>query len=107
MRRPSVDLPLPGSPTRNKLPRCNCIGAFYWKRFARARLRARALTNGGDRVLDDARREEDQQLGLLGTAVGLLEGIADDRNVAEERHLVDIVAGDFLVDATDHRRVAV
>jgi hypothetical protein len=25
---PSVDLPLPGMPTRKRLPRCRCIGAF-------------------------------------------------------------------------------
>src|SRR6185503_7131417 len=40
-------------------------------------------------VLDDVRREEDEEVRLLLGLLRVLEEVAEDRDVAEERHLGD------------------
>ena len=60
-----------------------------------------------DRFLDDARRQEDQQLGLFAAAPRRLEQVAEIRYVAEERDLGHVVVDRFFVDAADDRGVAV
>src|SRR5689334_13484673 len=49
----------------------------------------------------DARRQENQQLGLRRRARGLLEQIAEDRQIAEERNLRNVAADLFFVDPPD------
>src|SRR5690606_27238329 len=59
------------------------------------------------RIRDHPWRDEHEQFGpVVGPGI-VLEGVADDREVAEERHLVGLVAFDLLVDAADHHRAAV
>ncbi len=62
---------------------------------------------GVDRILDDARRQEDEELLLVARAPGGLEQVAQERKVAQERHLFDGIGDGLFVDAADDRRVAV
>src|SRR5258706_12984332 len=59
------------------------------------------------RVFHDLRRDEDQKLRLVVLLDGLAEEDADDRDVAEERHLGHRRARRLLKDAAQDDRVAV
>src|SRR3982751_388071 len=110
--RPTVVLPAPIMPTRKMLewpigsivPRARIAKK---KPGLRRALQGWAPSADGERVLHDLRRHEDQQLGLVVLLDGALEEVADDRQVAQERHLVHGGAGGLLEDAAQNDRVAV
>src|SRR5204862_2928056 len=66
-----------------------------------------ALSADHHRFLDDLRRHEDEQLGLVILLRRSLEQVAQDRNVSEERHLVGGGPRFLLEDPAEHDGVAV
>jgi hypothetical protein len=61
------------------------------------------------KLTNDLRRDEHQQFGLAVAAriLRVLEQPADHRDVAEQRHLVDVWCAPPAEDAADHDRAAV
>src|SRR5690606_19031205 len=57
--------------------------------------------------LQDARGHEDQQLGLLRLAALVAEQVAQHRDIAQPRHLAQVLAALELVDAADHHGLAI
>jgi len=57
--------------------------------------------------LDDAWGDEDQQFRFVVLLGGLLEEVAEERNVTEDRYLGHVGAGGLFEDATQHGGVAV
>ena len=64
------------------------------------------LEAGAVALLDDGGRDEDQQVALGPGIEVLLEGVADDRDIAEDRDLV-VGLGHFVLEqAADGERIA-
>ena len=71
------------------------VNSLY-SRVLRSRIEAQI-----ELVLDDVRREQDEQVHLLLGLRRVLEKVAEDRDVAEERDLGDVVDLALLDEAAD------
>src|SRR4051812_43262076 len=90
--RPTVDLPLPGMPTRDRI---NCGGPPASAHAA------------GEAVAHHLRGDEDQHLLLAAGAAAVLEKVARHRDVAEQGHAGLVLGFGQLEDAADHHGAAV
>src|SRR5436190_4372311 len=112
--RPIVLFPAPIMPTRNRFAAWT-MRLFYASQNANGRASpavcqpAYCASPLADReaLVDDPRRDEDEQLGLRSVRRLVPEQEPDVRQVAQERNLRDVGPVGLLVDAADHDRAAV